>query len=124
LNVHRPLIETEQKQLALLFPLQTPHKVSKNLTLRHKKTLYKLVLPDKGHRLRQAGVLVCEDESGKIIILYNNHPLNYKVYKEPLHEGEILSRKELGAYLNRLAYTNGSANQLMDYVSLAMQRAQ
>lgn len=78
-NVHRTLDENEQKQLDTLFTIQTPHKVSKSLTVRHRKNIYKLVLPGKGYRLRQAGVLVCEDESGKITILYNNQPLNYEV---------------------------------------------
>ena len=125
-NVHRTLDENEQKQLDTLFTIQTPHKVSKSLTVRHRKNIYKLVLPGKGYRLRQAGVLVCEDESGKITILYNNQPLNYEVYKEHIHESEILSRKELEAFLNRMAesYSKGSANELMEYISTAVKRAQ
>jgi Helix-turn-helix domain len=101
-NMHRFLNEYEWHQLDTLFTIQTPHKVSKSLTVRHKKIIYKIILPGKGHRLRQAGVLVCEDESGKITIIHNNQPLNYEVYKEHMHDGQIMSRKELEVFLNQL----------------------
>jgi len=121
IDVHRPIEQAERSKLDMLFTLQTPHKVSKSLTVRHRKKIYKLILPDKGHRLRQAGVLVCEDESGKITILYKEHPLNYEVYKEHLHEGEILSRKEVDAFLDKLSRHEES--DLKEYVTLAVQRS-
>lgn len=122
IDVHRPLSDDEQTRLDMLFTVQTPRKVSKNLLVRHKNNIYKLVLPGKGYRLRQAGVLVCEDESGKITILYKNQPLNYEVYKEYIHDGEILSRKELEAALEYMSRTE-MATKLMECVSLALKRA-
>jgi hypothetical protein len=118
-NVHRPLIPTELDTLDTLCTLQTQHKVSKNLTVRHRSKIYKILLPGKGRRLRQAGVLVCEDESGKITILYNNQPLNYEVYKEHIHESQILSRKDLEVFLNRITspeYERESANDLKEMI--------
>lgn len=119
-DVHRPLELLEKEKLDMLFTLQTPHKVSKSLTVRHRNKIYKLILPDKGHRLRQAGVLVCEDESGKITILYKEQPLNYEVYQEHMHEGEILSRKDLDAFLDQ--YSTQNTRLLREYVALAVQR--
>ena len=66
--------------------------------------------------MRQAGVLVCEDESGKVTILYQEQSLNYEVHKEHLHEGEPLSRKELEAFLD------AHSNQLKEGASLIVQR--
>ena len=101
-NIHRSLAQEELEQLQSLFTLQTPRKVSRNLMVRYHTKLYKLKLPDKGHRLRQAGVVVCEDRSGKITILYQQQALAFEVYKERLHESEILDRKGVEAFLNRL----------------------
>jgi hypothetical protein len=127
INVHRPLENHEWEKLEMLFTIQTPHKVTKNLIVRHKGTIYKLILPDKGRRLRQEGVLVCEDESGKITILYNHQALNYEVYRERIHDGQILSRKELETFLDKLReeeYTKASANDLIEFLSLALRQSQ
>ncbi len=124
IDVHRKLSLEEQKRLDMLFTIQTPRKVSKNLLVRHKNCTYKLILPGKGYRLRQAGVLVCEDESGKITILYKNRPLNYELYKEFIHEGDILSRKELDTALEYMRLnTSDMAYNLVECVSLTLKRA-
>lgn len=123
INVHRTLEERETCQLETLFTIQTPHKVTKNLIVRHKNAIYKLIAPGTNRRLRQAGVLVCEDEFGKITILYNNRSLDYEVHKERIHEGQILSRKELETFLNRLSqeqYSKESANELMEMITSAI----
>jgi hypothetical protein len=116
LDVHRPLTPQEKKQLELLFTLQTPHKVSSSLTIKHRKTIYKLIVPGKGHRLRQAGVLVCEDEFGKITILHGEQTLDYEVYKEHVQEGEPLSRKEVEAFLD------AHSKRTREGISLIVQR--
>jgi hypothetical protein len=124
IDIHRKLSQEEQKKLDTLFTIQTPRKVSKNLLVRHKNCIYKLMLPGKGYRLRQAGVLVCEDESGKIAILYKNQPLNYEVYKEFMHEGDILSRKELDTALEYMRLNSSEmAYKLVECVSLTLKRA-
>ncbi len=102
LNVHTALSFEELADLDKTCTVQVLHKVSKNLTLQHKKVLYKLKVPGKGHRLRQEGVVVCEDESGKINILYNNQPLEYEVYAEHHEVSQPISRKEIDALLDQV----------------------
>lgn len=100
-NVHRPLNTLESDNLHTLCAIKTPRKVSKDLTVRHHGLLYHLQVSGKGHRLRQTGVLVCEDESGKITILHNQQALPYQVYTDSNPVLPPLTRKELDAHFNQ-----------------------
>ncbi|MDB6096245.1 MAG: transposase [Francisellaceae bacterium] len=106
LNVHRALTAEELATLDRLCTFQVKHKVSKNLTFKHRKKLYKLKITGKGHRLRQEGVLVCEDAIGKITVLYNQEILEYEVYEEHYHDNQAISRKELDALLDQMNVQN------------------
>lgn len=102
-DVHRHLSRQERQGLDITCSIQTKRKLSKDRTLRYKDTLYNIKLPGKGKSLCQASVIVCENGSDKITILYRNQPLPYTVYKENCAYGQILTQKELQSYLNQKA---------------------
>jgi transposase len=87
-----------KENLALHFTLQEPRKVSKNLTISYKGKTYNLKNPNTARRLCQAQVIVCEDESGEITVLYKGQPLESQVYDQSKHYSEPATRKELDAH--------------------------
>lgn len=94
------LVENKEN-LALHFTLQEPRKVSKNLTISYKGKTYNLNKPDTVRKLCQAQVIVCEDESGEITVLYKGQPLESQVYDQSKHYSEPATRKELDAHFTK-----------------------
>ena len=101
-DLHRPLTQHETKNLEVLFSIQTERTVSKDMLVRHNKNIFKIIAPGQVNRLSQAKVTVCEGLSGKIKILYKNQSLHFEVYKNHLHVDQLLSRKGVNSYLNKI----------------------
>jgi len=90
------------ESLEYIFTIQTQRSVSKNITLQYKNKIYAIQVPGKGYRLRQAKVTVCEAQSGKITLLYNNKSLSYKVYDKNQYYSEPVTAKELPSKFKEL----------------------
>ena len=92
-DLHTAVADLEN--LKIILTLQEMRSVSKNITLQYKNKTYAIQVPDKGNRLRQAKVTVCEAQSGEITLLHNNKSLSYKVYDKNQHYSEPVTAKEL-----------------------------
>lgn len=82
-------------EMDLCFTLQETRTVQKNITIQYQNKIYKIDVPDKGYRLRQAIVTVCESELGEITILHHVKSLSYTVLDKKQHYAETVSGKAL-----------------------------
>jgi len=101
-DLHRPLTQPEISKIDVLFSIQTQRTISKDMLIRHNKNIFRIIAPGQVNRLSQAKVTVCEGLSGKIKILYKNQSLHFEVYKNHLHVDQLLSRKGVNSYLNKI----------------------
>ena len=90
-DLHREINNFED--IKNIFTVQEVRKVSKNKTIQYKNKIYQINVPGKGYRLRQAGVIVCEDSKGNITLLYKNQSLSYTVYDKNQHYSETVDSK-------------------------------
>jgi hypothetical protein len=89
------------EELKLHFTLQEERRVSKNLSLSYKNKILVLQVPDKARRLYQAKVTVCEDQSGKLTVLYKGQSLQFQVYNKSQHYSEAVSRSEVKSIIHK-----------------------
>jgi hypothetical protein len=101
-DLHRPLAQNEVKNMDPLLSVQTERTISKDMLVRYNKNICRIIAPGQVRRLSQAKVMICEGLSGKIKILYKNQTLNFEVYKNHLHVDQLLSRKGVNSYLNKI----------------------
>lgn len=92
-NVHRAC--QSLAAIDLCFTLQETRTVQKNITIQYKNKIYKIDVPGKGYRLRNAEVTVCESESGEITILRARQSLSYTVIDKKQYYAESVSAKVL-----------------------------
>lgn len=90
-DLHRNINNFED--IKNIFTVQEVRKVSKNKTIQYKNKIYQINVPGKGYRLRQSGVIVCEDSKGNITLLYKNQSLSYTVYDKNQHYSETVDSK-------------------------------
>ncbi len=72
-DAHRPLLSTDD--LDRRFTWQETRTLSKNLTLKFKKVIYRIQSKRPTYAMRNVAVTVCENERGNIEILYRDHSL-------------------------------------------------
>ena len=99
--MHRKLTHSEE-ELNLIFSFQSEQKLSKNLELSYKNTIYQIQVSGHGYALRYAKVTVCKDLKGNITLLYKGRHLNYKCYNKRNKAPDIISEKELNQRINSL----------------------
>lgn len=58
-------------------------------------------MPDKARWLYQAKVIVCEDQSGKLTVLYKGQSLQFEVYNKSQYFSETLSRNEVESMVHK-----------------------
>jgi hypothetical protein len=93
------------EEVNLHLTVQNPRRVSKNLSINYSGKTYCLKKPDKKRRLYQAQVIVCEDYTGKVSILYKGQSLEYEVYNTGSScKRKTLTRKEVDAQLNAQSF--------------------
>lgn len=80
-EAHRP-VHHSPEELALILCLHHSRTLTKHLTFQFRHREYQLKGQGKGHRLRQAGVTVCEAFDGKITVLQSGRPLDYRILAE------------------------------------------
>lgn len=100
-EAHRPVLH-DPEELALIFSLHHPRKLSKNLTCQFNNTQYQLQGYGNGYRLRGATITVCESFSGEITLLCEGRSLAY----QPLQQGQrpvpIEDEKTLSARIDQI----------------------
>jgi hypothetical protein len=99
-DAHRPLLPTDD--LDRIFTWQVTRTLSKNLTLQYKKVVYQIKSKRPTYAMRHAGVTVCENEKGKIEILYRGHSLPYSIYHKQARQAEEVSSKSLDTALKKV----------------------
>jgi hypothetical protein len=99
-DAHRPLLA--QDDLARILTVQETRVLSKNLTLNYQNVIYQIQTARPTYALRNATVVVRENRHHEIAIEYRNKPLDYSVYRPPVHQAEIVSSKQIALKLDEL----------------------
>lgn len=100
-NVHKKVALAEEA-LDLIFSFQDERKLSKNLEISYKNTIYQIKVFGKGYTLRHANVLISEGLDGAISIIYKGRKLKYQILKKQRHAAEVLCSKNLNARVDEL----------------------
>ena len=95
-NAHRRVLH-DPASLDLILSLHSTRKLSRNLTLRYKNREYQILGQGKGYRLRSSPVTVCEDFDGRLSLLSQGKPLDYRIFAQgqppiPLDDEKSLHR--------------------------------
>jgi transposase len=92
-DAHRPLLKTEN--LDLILTHQKTGSLSKNLTVQFQHVVYQIQSDRPDYALRSTPVTICENAQGEVTILYNNQPLSYTIFQNPVRQAEIVDSKTL-----------------------------
>jgi len=98
-DAHRSLVTNED--LERVFTFQEHRNLSKNLTLQYKNVVYQIQTSRPSYAMRKASVTVCENNQGKIEILYKGQPLEYTIYQEQQRQAEVVSSKDIDSKLKK-----------------------
>jgi len=98
-NAHRSLGTKED--LERVFTRQEHRNLSKNLTLQYKNVVYQIQTSRPSYAMRKASVTVCENNQGKIEILYKGKPLEYTIYQKQQRQAEVVSSKDIDNKLKK-----------------------
>jgi hypothetical protein len=94
------LIDNYNEELNLIFSIQNERTVSKNLELSYNNVVYQIQVPGHGYTLRHTKIMVCEDLSGSISLLYKNKKLDYKCYRKQKYNGNVVDAKVINQKIN------------------------
>ena len=79
---HEPL--RPENDLDLIFTRRTTRVLSKNLEFQYDRVIYQIQTDRPTYALRKRKVTVCENEKGKITVLLNHEPIDFKrFYRQP-----------------------------------------
>ncbi len=98
-DAHRQL-QLSDEELNLVFSTHSTRTLSKNLELSYNNVVYQIQVFGQGYALRHAKILVCEDLSGNVSLLYKSKRLNYKCYRKQKHNGNIVDEKSINKKLD------------------------
>jgi transposase len=98
-DAHRPLLP--EHSLEKILCKKEYRKVSKNLEIHYKNTIYQIVLDKPFISLSRATVTVIEELSGEISIEYRGRALPFQRYYEQEFQGEIVGSKEIDRFLRK-----------------------
>ena len=101
-------VTVEVSQIHYDLMTQENRVISKQLMVSYKGKKLQILRPDEARRLHQKTVTVCEDQSGKITLLYKGEPLPYEVYREPKRYQAPQTRKEVSYPLRKPDRRRGS----------------
>jgi hypothetical protein len=92
-NAHRSLLPAHE--LDRIFCVKQTRRLTKNLTLQYKNTIYQIITDRQVYALRKATVEVLEAEDGKVRVEYRGKLLTAVAYHQMQHRTPIISSKEL-----------------------------
>jgi hypothetical protein len=93
LDAHRPMLA--HQNLDQILAWQETRLITKNLTLQFKKVVYQIQTDRPAYALNHAPVTVCEDDQGKVAILYKGDELSYTIFQKQEHQAEVVTAKEV-----------------------------
>lgn len=99
-DAHRPLLEHED--LKEVFTLQAQRRISHELVLHYKRSVYVIEDSVENRKLRGARATVREYETGDVGLFYDERRLNYRVHPKDnarVTQGSIVENKRLEATL-------------------------
>ena len=99
-DAHRKTLPREN-ELDLIFTLQCERMLSKNLELSYQNVIYRINTSDPGYGLRHAKITVCDNQKGKVTLLYKRRYLDYTTLDKKNRVLEAVGRKELNAMLEK-----------------------
>jgi len=98
LDAHRPLLDHQNLDRILVW--QEKRFVTKNLTVQFKNVVYQIQTDRPAYALQKVEVTVCQDNQGKVTILYKGEELAYTIFVKQEHQSEVVTVKQV----NRKAY--------------------
>ena len=93
LNAHRPM--QAHQNLDHILTWQETRLITKNLTLQFKKVVYQIQTDRPAYALNHVRVTVCEDNQGKVAILYKGDELSYTIFQKQERQSEVVSSKQV-----------------------------
>ena len=103
-DAHRPLAEHED--LLEIFTLQCQRRVTSELIVHYKRSVYVIDDDVRNRKLRGSRVTVCEYENGEVVLLYDGRRLGYRVHPKEnarIAQGAVVEHKHLDAVLKVIA---------------------
>lgn len=91
-DAHRPVLHLEQ-ELELIFSIQSTRKLSKNLTMQYKNTIYQIEAQKQPRRMRYANITVCESPDGTVSLLYKGRKIGYSIYQKAQRSSAVETEK-------------------------------
>jgi hypothetical protein len=99
-NAHRPVLHSEQ-ELEIIFSIHTTRKLSKNLTIQYKNTLYQVEAQKRPRRMRHTKITVCEGFDGTVFLLYQGRKLEYSTHQKAQKQQPIENEKTINLRVNQ-----------------------
>lgn len=100
-DVHRPVLHTPD-ELALIFTLHYPRKLTNNLSLQFHNHTYHILGKGQGYRLRGATVSVCQAFDGTLHIRYQGQSLAYRRQTDGPPPIPVENEKTIAQRLDRI----------------------
>lgn len=97
LSAHRPLLPGHD--LKRILCNKEKRKISKNLEIQYKNTVYQIILEKPFWGLKGASVVIMEGMNGEISIEYKEKPLPFRVYGKQEFVGHVVNSKEINRFL-------------------------
>ncbi len=93
LDAHRPMLA--HQNLDRILAWQETRLITKNLTLQFKNVVYQIQTDRPAYALHHAQVTVCQDDQGKVAILYKSEELSYTIFQKQERQAEEVSSKQV-----------------------------
>ncbi len=90
-DAHRPLLP--HQNLDRILTWQEPRLLSKNLTVQFRNVVYQIQTDRPAYALHKASVTVCQNEQGKVMILYKGEELTYTIFRKQEHQAEVVTKQ-------------------------------
>ena len=93
LDAHRPMLA--HQNLDQILAWQETRLITKNLTLQFKNVVYQIQTDRPAYALNHVQVTVCQDDQGKVAILYKGNELSYTIFQKQEHQAEVVTSKQV-----------------------------
>jgi transposase len=90
---HEPL--RPENDLDLIFTKRQTRTLSKNLDFQYDRVVYQIQTDRPTYALKNRKVTVCENEKGKITVLLNNNPIQFKRFHRQPKQNPVASSKDI-----------------------------
>jgi len=91
-DAHRPVLHNT-RELDLILSKQETRKVSNQLEISFKNTIYQI--KGKRHRLKQKEVTVCDLFGKELVLVYEGKEIEYNLFNEPVPIAELEDEKTI-----------------------------